>query len=221
MDISKYLPDNVAGNFDFYNYNHAVEIITQAFPEEWGDIMSALSAFSLKISDLAESGGSETNIPGKFDVVLYPRKWRNVKITGDLHIKFYDKIIDQKKYEDFSTKESMISGFIAGQHVDYLKGRVALGIEWNKKDVAFDRVLTAMRTFYECNLISAGVIITRSGDLNDAFREICDDDGKPILRKYGSSSTWVGKLLPRIESRQAGGCPLLVVGIKKSCIEGY
>ena len=36
---------------------------------------------------------------------------------------------------------------------------------------------------------------------------------KEIKKKYGASTTWMGKLLPRIYARRHGGCPLLVVGI--------
>ncbi|MFR8003294.1 MAG: BglII/BstYI family type II restriction endonuclease [Hydrogeniiclostridium sp.] len=38
--------------------------------------------------------------------------------------------------------------------------------------------------------------------------------------KYGASTTWIGKLLYRLKSRRNGGCPILAVGIKKSCVEG-
>ena len=221
MDIRKYLGASLSEKYEFFNYNHAIEIISQAFSAEWQDICDALNAFALEVEDLSDPGGSETRIPSKFDNILYPRKWRNVKITGDLHLKFYERIVDQKKYEDYPSADRVIGGYITGQHVDYLKGRIALGLEWNKKDLAFDRVLTSFRTFYDCNLISAAVIITRSADLNSAFKEIFDTDGKPIARKYGSSSTWIGKLLPRLDSRQAGGCPILVVGIKSKCIKGY
>ena len=211
----------IANKFEFYNYNHAVEIMSQAFPNEWNDIISALVSFKLYESDLSEAGGAETSIPGKIDEILYPKKWRNTKISGDLHIQFYDKIIDQKKYDDRPARESIINGFVSEHHVDYLKGRIAFGLEWNKKDLAFDRTIADMRVFYECQIISAGVILTRSAELNEVFKVISDSDGKPIIRKYGSSSTWMGKLLPRLDSRQAGGCPILAIGIKKACIEGY
>ena len=73
--------------------------------------------------------------------------------------------------------------------------------------------------------LSVGVIITRAKDLNDVFKTISDGEGKSILRKYGASTTWMGKLLPRLESRRNGGCPILAVGITKKCItdweEGY
>ena len=46
-----------------------------------------------------------------------------------------------------------------------------------------------------------------------------------IKYKYGASTTWMGKLLPRLDSRRNGGCPILAIGIKKEVIsdwkEGY
>ena len=48
-----------------------------------------------------------------------------------------------------------------------------------------------------------------------------DENGEPLLRKYGASTTWMGKLTYRLDSRRNGGCPILAVGIKKGCIEGY
>lgn len=87
-----------------------------------------------------------------------------------------------------------------------------------------------MRTYYDCNIVSAGIIVTRSQELNDVFRTVYDFDKrtgewKPILRKYGASTTWMGKLQYRLDSRRNGGCPILAVGIKKKCIsdwqEGY
>lgn len=221
MNTLNSIPANVQDKFEFYNYHHAMEIISNAFPNEWKDIMDTLSSFKITIDDLAAAGGSETNIPGKIDSVLYPRKWRNVQISGDLHIRLYERIIDQKQYDKHPSKESMIPNYVTGQQIDFLKGRVAFYLEWNKKDLAFDRVINDIRTLFDCNLISAAVILTRGESLNEAFKEIQDSDGKPIMRKYGASSTWVGRLLPKLDARQAGGCPVFVIGIKKTCIEGY
>jgi hypothetical protein len=78
-----------------------------------------------------------------------------------------------------------------------------------------------MRTYFDCGLIEAGVIVTRSRELNDIFREVQDQNGKLLMAKYGASTTWMGKLEYRLKSRRNGGCPILAVGIKKSCVEGY
>ena len=127
-------------------------------------------------------------------------------------------------------EERVTESYIDGHNIDFLKNRVAFDLEWNSKDQTFDRDLLAMRTYYDCDIISAGIIVTRSQELNDVFKTVFDFDKnsgtwKPIMRKYGASTTWMGKLLYRLESRRNGGCPILAVGIKKNCIsdweEGY
>ena len=48
---------------------------------------------------------------------------------------------------------------VSGHKIDYVKGNVAIDMEWNSKDQTFDRDLYAFRTFYECGVITCGVII--------------------------------------------------------------
>ena len=93
-----------------------------------------------------------------------------------------------------------------------MKNRVAVDMEWNSKDQTFDRDLYAFRTFYECGIISCGVIITRSEQLNPVFAKL------GVKQKYGASTTWMGKLIPRISAGRHGGCPIMVVGITPKAI---
>ena len=231
MDLREYIAPDLLEKFEFYSYNHALEIITQAFPAEWTEIVDFLRQLRITTDDLRESGGNETKIPKKFDDVLYPRGWREIRISGDLHIKFYPRQAEQRgRFSQEPFEEKVIPGYIDGHNIDFLKNRIAFDLEWNSKDQTFDRDLLAMRTYYDCDLVSAGIIITRSAELNDIFKTIYDYDGKtrqwkPILRKYGASTTWMGKLTYRLDSRRNGGCPILAVGIRKPCItdweEGY
>lgn len=85
----------------------------------------------------------------------------------------------------------------------------------------FDRDLLAMRTYFDCGLVDVGVIVTRSEELNDIFRQEKDDNSQLLIKKYGASTTWIGKLIYRLNSRRNGGCPILAIGIGKECIEGY
>ena len=39
MEASDYISPELFEKFDFYNYNHALEIITQAFPDEWNELI--------------------------------------------------------------------------------------------------------------------------------------------------------------------------------------
>ena len=228
MDLREYIAPDLLEKFEFYSYNHALEIITQAFPAEWSEIVDCLRQLRITTDDLRESGGNETKIPKKFDDVLYPRGWREIRISGDLHIKFYPRQAEQRgRFSQEPFEEKVIPGYIDGHNIDFLKNRIAFDLEWNSKDQTFDRDLLAMRTYYDCDLVSAGIIITRSAELNDIFKTIYGKtrQWKPILRKYGASTTWMGKLTYRLDSRRNGGCPILAVGIRKPCItdweEGY
>lgn len=78
-----------------------------------------------------------------------------------------------------------------------------------------------MKTYFDCGLIEVGIIVTRAEELNDIFKEVVDDKGTPLMKKYGASTTWMGKLEYRLKSRRNGGCPILAVGIKKPCVGEY
>ena len=231
MVLEDWIAPELLEKFEFRNYNHALEIITQAFPEEWREIEECLRQLRITTDDLREAGGNETNIPKKFDDVLYPYGWLEIRISGDLHIKFFPRQAEQRgRFSSEPFEERVIPGYIDGHNIDFLKNRIAFDLEWNSKDQTFDRDLLAMRTYYDCDIVSAGIIITRSAELNEVFKTIYDYDArsrqwKPILRKYGASTTWMGKLTYRLDSRRNGGCPILAIGMRTPCItdweEGY
>ena len=164
---------------------------------------------------MTEAGGNETAIPKKFDDVLYPRGWREIRISGDLLVKRWKRRKSRGRFASEPFEERLIEGYIDGHNIDFIKGNVAFDLEWNSKDQTFDRDLMAMRTYFDCGLIEVGIIITRAGELNDIF------SGLDIRKKYGASTTWMGKLEQRLKSRRNGGCPVLAIGIKKPCVEGY
>ena len=152
---------------------------------------------------LLRQGGNESNIPKIFSSLLRPGGWNEKNLTAELVV--YE--IEKKKDPVF--KHSLIHG---SHKVDYVKGRVAFDLEWNSKDQTFDRDLYAFRAFFDYDAISLGVLVTRSNELNSVFRKL------NILPKYGTSTTHMGKLLPRLEAGRNGGCPVLVFGITSRLI---
>jgi hypothetical protein len=139
----------------------------------------------------------------------------------------------QKKHTLTEKQNITISNYIDGHKIDYVKGRVAFDLEWNSKDQTFDRDLYAFRMFHECGVISAAVLVTRSEKLNDVFDNLPQRDkkGEVILKpdgspkmcttKYGASTTWIGKLIYRLNTGRHGGCPILVYAIKPSVISDW
>ena len=225
MDIQKYVDKDILHKFEFYNYGHAIEILHEAFPLEWKELQECLRELKLTLGDIKIEGGNESPIPKKFDAVLYPFGWREIRISGDLIVKEYPRRIamgrGKGKFSDEPSDISKLEGYIDGHNIDFLKNRVAFDLEWNSKDQTFDRDLLAMRTYFDCNLIDVGVIVTRSEELNEIFKRERDSRGQLLMKKYGASTTWMGKLIPRLDSRRNGGCPILAIGIRKDCVEGY
>ena len=217
QEYMRFIKRELLNRFEFHNYGHALEILHDAFPEEWNEIQNALSTLRISKADILESGGNESAIPGKFDTALYPCGWREIRITGNLEVRKYPrKAIQQRgRFADEPYDIDVIEGYIDGHNIDFLKNKVAFDLEWNSKDQTFDRDLMAMRTYHECGLVDVGIIVTRSAELDDVFKTL------GIKKKYGASTTWMGKLTHRLDSRRNGGCPVLAVGIRKACVEGY
>ena len=214
------IKDELLEKFDFYNFNHALEILKGSFKTEWEELQEELLNFEINIADIKSPGGNKSAIPKKFDKFLFPKNWEEAKIKGRLNVSIVARRSRKGKYNEKTDK--LLSEYIDGHNIDFVKGRVALDVEWNSKEQTFDRDLLAMRTYNECDLISVGIILTRAEELNEIFDSlyIKTKNGKScsIIKKYGSSTTWIGKLLPRLDSRRNGGCPILVIGIRQCCV---
>jgi hypothetical protein len=41
------------------------------------------------------------------------------------------------------------------------------------------------------------------------------------MSKYGASTTWMGKLIYRLNAGRNGGCPVLAIGIKPTAVSDW
>ena len=186
--MDEIVPAEILKKYEVHEWRHASAVLSTDFPNEWKDIIDVLSEFRLKKSDMLEGGGRKSKIASSLDSGFYDRGWEEKQ--------FHTLVtIDKRAHESPTHK------------IDCVKDRVALEVEWSNKDPFFDRDLNNFRLLYDLGAISVGVIITKS----DQLRTTMDQLG--IWKKYGSSTTWMQKLLPRIEGGGGGGCPLLVFGI--------
>jgi len=185
------LPQFIRDNYEIHEWRHSLAILRNDFPKEYAEVTDVLTRFRLNKSWIQVGGGRKSKVSGWIDGELLKHGWRaknfDTKIT-----------VDETSFES-PTHE-----------VDCFKNRVALEIEWNNKDPFFDRDLNNFRLLFDLRVISVGVVVTRCDDLQDIF------DGLGRGGSYGSSTTHMSKLLPRILGGGGAGCPLLVFGIKKS-----
>jgi restriction endonuclease BglII len=183
---------------------HAAAILAADFPKEFKDIIECLKQFELVRSEIAEGGGGKTRIARRFDDFLTKRGWQ-------------EKVTEITMAVDGTPKT------LTTHSVDFWKNKVAVEVEWNNKDPFFSRDLNAFRLLHELGIISVGVIITRSDELQDVFDSlgyVWDKKYKEWARvggKYGASTTHWSKLMPSVERGGAGTCPLLLVAIKPRC----
>jgi len=188
----EHLPEFIRDNYEIHEWKHASAILESDFAEEWQDIIEILNIFRLKRTDVLAPGGGLSPISQWFNQSFMDHGW--------IEKSFETKIVVDKKEIQSPTHK-----------VDCVKNRIALELEWSNKDPFFDRDLNNFRLLFDLRAISVGVIITKADDLNEIFKEL----GKKISDKYGTSTTWMRKLLPRIEGGGGGGCPVLVFGITK------
>lgn len=68
MKLSNYIAPDLLEKFEFYNYNHALEIISQAFPQEWSEIQESLRSLSITVEELLIAATPEASLTTKFFV---------------------------------------------------------------------------------------------------------------------------------------------------------
>lgn len=186
-----FLPHEIRDKYEIHEWKHACAVLKGDFPVEWKDIIEVLKAFKLKRSEILTPGGGLSLISQWFNQAFFNKQWREKAFDTQI-------VVDQQQINSPTHK------------VDCVKNRVALEIEWSNKDPFYDRDLNNFRLLFDLRAISAGVIITKSDELSEIFKQLGE------WTKYGWSSTWMKKLLPRIEGGGGGGCPILVFGITKA-----
>ena len=220
--VAAFFSPEIRRRFEIYSYRNAAAILANGFPEQFASLISALEQFQIHGDLIRTPGGSKGPIARYVDT-LFPETagWREARITADLHV----RLLHAKKKDSVLSKY-VREGFLDGHRIDFLNGRVALDLEWNSKDQTYDRDLYAFSAFYEAGAIDVGVVLTRGSSLDNAFfrglGKVLNKDGSEgqdhVFKKFGASTTWMGKLLYRLDAGRNGGCPILALGITPECV---
>lgn len=220
--IDAVFPPEIREKFEVYSYRNAASILASSFPVQFSSLIKGLLDFEVSKEMIRLPGGSKGPIAKYVDTLFVEQDgWREARISADLHV----KLLHAKK-KDSVIDQYIREGFLDGHRIDFLNGRVALDLEWNSKDQTYDRDLYAFSAFYEAGAIDLGVVLTRGASLDNAFfkrlGKVLKKDGSEgtddVYRKFGASTTWMGKLLYRLDAGRNGGCPVLALGIKPECV---
>ncbi|QIE47602.1 restriction endonuclease [Pseudohalocynthiibacter aestuariivivens] len=214
------LPADILEKYEVFSYRNAAGILKSSFPDQYDQLLSALRKFEITTTMIKSPGGSKSDIAFYVDTLL-DEQWNETRITADLHVKLL-----HAKQKNRVLSEYTRAGFLDGHRIDFVNGKVAFDFEWNSKDQTYDRDLYAFSAFYEAGAIDIGVILTRGSSLDNQFfrsmGKVLKKDGstgmEDVYKKYGASTTWMGKLLYRLDAGRNGGCPVLAIGITPECV---
>jgi len=182
------LPRAIRDVWEIHERRHACAVLRTDFRREWQDLIDVLNQFHLPKSSILAKGGGKSPIAQNINGLFHHKGWSEKKFDVQVHV-------DGVPHHTPTHK------------VDYFKNTIAVETEWNNKDPFYDRDLNNFRLLFDLQAVSVGIIITRARELQAIFNQL----GKGT--SYGPTTTHMGRLLPKIESGSAGGCPLLVFGI--------
>ncbi len=189
-EVKAILGTDVVERFEVMDWRNALAILSTVHPLEFSQVLAVLKEFRLRHSDFAVAGGNKSMIAKSLDQKLYDMGW--VEKRFDTKI-----VVDDQEYPSPTHK------------VDCFKGKIALEVEWNNKDPFFDRDLNNFRLLYDLRIIDLGIVVTRTTEL----QSVLTSAGRAGTT-YGKATTHTEKLYPKIVGGGAGGCPVLVFGIK-------
>ena len=221
--VEGFFPPTVRQKFEILSYRNAAAILSQNFPRQFSQIVQALDAFEITTTMIRLPGGNKGPITKYVDKLFTAPDWQETRIIADLHV----KLMPPKRNEIL--REYIRAGYLDGHRIDFVSGKVALDLEWNSKDQTYDRDLYAFSTFHAAGAIEVGVLLTRGNSLDTDFMrklgkvltKTGEEGSKDVYKKFGASTTFMGKLQYRLDAGRNGGCSVLALGITPQCVSDY
>lgn len=237
--VDSKIPRDILEKYEVISYRNAAVILAETRQTEFSEILEALRNFSITTHMIRTAGGNESEIPKQLSRTLRPLGWHETIISADLAITltWREEVRKTRAGRPVMEARSRVikrDKYLDGHKIDYVKGSVAFDLEWNSKDQTFDRDLYAMNAFFLSGAIDVGILVTRSETMNNVFRtvgpaltkegkteKLKNGGDKPTIQKYGASTTWMGKLIYRLNAGRNGGCPILAVGITPAVVRDW
>jgi Restriction endonuclease BglII len=215
MDLTesyrRVFPAEILDRYEVRETRDAAAVIQNTNPAEFEEIVEVLSGFRLTKEDILQPGGAKGLVATRLDAEFRELGWREGRydrsIISKLRLMPYRKAGERKA----QVQETEVTS--EGYKVDNVKGKIALDVEWHAKDGNLDRDVGAYRALYDVGIIAAGVVVTRS---YQEIRDLALRLGRDAFKT--TTTTTLDKLEPRMTRGDAGGCPMLALGITSRCM---
>ena len=189
--VARLFPETLTQKFEIFSYRNAATILKGGFPEQFHEITQALDRFEITKTMIRTPGGSKGPIASYVDT-LFSDEWQETRISADLNVRLIHAKQPSKTLSQYTRH-----GFLDGHRIDFVKGKVALDLEWNSKDQTYDRDLSAFAAFYDAGAIDVGFILTRVTarvypfltTLGKVLNKDGTDGADDVYKKFGASTT--------------------------------
>jgi len=211
----------VVARYSWVEVRNAAAVIAATDEDGCGDILSVLAGFDLTVPYLLVPGGRKSIAAQDVDEAFRELGWREAR-----HVTSTITTLSLQPYGPANERYPLEEEFTSpgDQHkIDNVKNRLAVEVEWNAKDGNLDRDLAAFRTLYDLGLIDAAAIITRNhAETHYLANRLAHTLGKvayhlrtgtEVERFNTTTTTNLERLSWRLTRGDAGGCPVLGVGI--------
>ena len=208
----------VVSRYTWLETRNAAAVFSASNPDEFNDLLAVLANFSVYDSDILLPGGNRGTIAARIDAAFAELDWKAVRVNMTHTLEGRSKAAPGSRAFDKLFLERTVTH--EGFEVDNFKGRVAVDVEWNAKDGNLDRDLSAYRALYDLGLIDVAAIITRD---HEGIRKLAgvELESEDAYRRLGTTTTTnMRKLEDRLKRGDAGGCPVLAVGISMATWAG-
>ncbi len=159
--------DDVLKAYECHDHQHAIAILTIDYPNLLSEICDVLLAFRISIDFIKKAGGNESEIPKALSRQLRPLGWKEQKLDVELKAGGQTWVSDTHKF-------------------DYVKGKVALDLEWNRKDQTFDRNLYAFRHLIQKTVAAKIALMRREPEILRLHRGVILLDRKSRWQRLES-----------------------------------
>lgn len=215
------IPTSILDRYDFIETRNAAAILAATNPAEFAELCVVLEDFQLRTQDILAAGGNETGIASRLNHGFRSGGWKEEQAVTTIE-NFMRERAPKDRPDIIRARTTSVN---EGYYIDNVKGRVVVDVEWNAKDGNLDRDLNTYRWLYDVGFIDAAVMITREHvDLRELGVGLRGDSGmdeataKAWLKTTTTTNTV--KLLPKVQSGNAGGCPFLAVAITTRTWDG-
>lgn len=230
--------------FDAEATNHAAAILSRDFPSEYRALCDILLSFEIRCAEMLQGGGGEAPMTKRLRETLYSAGWpkRNIRVTKNVdgEQRFsttheIDHVLDCDRGTlaleiEWNNKDPFFDRDLENFQRLHADGAISVGIVLTRGSTLQSQMFPIVLKCAKGNNLRGfgdfarlGIKAPTANQRKAIRRRLAGSDfttavSHVLAGKYGESTTHWTKLKARIARGVGNPCPLLLVGLRASCV---